>query len=300
MKLRTVGSRTIRNSARPDKPNEDALVCDDQAGIYIIADGVTSSPPEGGPYPVPSGGFLASRAFCGTLHEALAAIDSIQPTDVWDAIKIANAAVGELNRKRISDCLIDYDSEDLCGVVASIGVVIEAQLHVWHLGDCMIAVRDDRICHVATECQTQAVHEYEKRREAELARQLILQGRASGPSEIQELRRHLRIESRRDHRNSTTTADEFGRPLGYGVFTGESSALGLIQSLRLEISAGNEYIFATDGLTESVEKLCALGSYNNNTAQREVRGDELLDWFFSPDACGQSNDDKTAFLLRSL
>lgn len=221
-------------SDRADKPNEDAFVADDGRGLYLIADGVTSTPRPGDPYPQPSGGELAARAFVAAAYAFLCGhLTSGRPPGpvLRLALEAANEAIAALNRAHDRYAQANFLDKDYFGAVGTVAVIQEGACRLLHVGDTLAVLRRGDAFRLLAEIGTQDVAAYQREVRA---RGIILP-------------EPLAVLVRRDFRNHREARGIDGAPVGYGVFTGEPAAFDFLQSVIEPLRAGDRLLLATDG-----------------------------------------------------
>jgi serine/threonine protein phosphatase PrpC len=213
----------VRKGNTPDnKPLEDYVFVDVEKRIYIVCDGVTRSLVNG-EYPQRSPASRASETFARTAMGTL--LNSISHLDPQNSLRLAviegNRAVKKLNDREFSNP--DYLENDLAGTVSIIGIIYKGIFHYAYIGDVCGYLVDRKNAIRFTSPQTAKVAEYRKR-----------EGFTKGAT--------LRI--RRDFRNNKDSE------YGYGVFTGEFSALDFVEYGRITLTPGQTLVLCSDGLVD--------------------------------------------------
>lgn len=213
----------IRKNRDPQgKPLEDYIIADDRHGIYIVCDGVTRTV-LGGAYPQDSPAAAAAQLFAETAHASLVrSLPTAEPTvALYQAAVVGNAAIAQYNRERFA--VTDYLEHDLASTVAIWGVVAAGAFHFAAVGDCLGYLVGMGEATEIAHAQTAALHAYY---------------RAIAPAQ------RAALNARRDFRNNKQS------PYGYGVFTGEPSALAFVEVQTIPIVAGQRIVLASDGLLD--------------------------------------------------
>ena len=204
-------------------PNEDFLLVDEHGGIFIVVDGVSRTN-YGDEYPCPSPEAMASEKFTQSCYQSLLSNNSdilSARERVIEAIRVGNAEVASLNQDLFGDS-IDYLGSDLAGTVGILAIAEHGTLTIGYAGDVRAyGIRDGKV-ELLTEVQTSKVSELRK-----------------GPDGWSD-ETTLRI--RRDIRNNP--ADE----MGFGVFTGEDSALKFVRIIEISFRDYDNILLATDGI----------------------------------------------------
>lgn len=220
---------STKNKQADDKPNEDCVLANDPGGIYVVADGVTWLLREHVPYPCPSGGQIAARTVCETIFRILSVAMLERRGDIAllrYAIDCANAELASLNRNRRDN--LDLVYEDFFSAVVTASLVRNSKLVYGHIGDCILAKIDRSGLSIFTEQQTAAVSQFCKRARSKMA--------------YEELVRtvHAKFRNRLD-------IDDLGNTIGYGVLTGEPTALNFLRCGSVNVDPGSTFVLVTDG-----------------------------------------------------
>lgn len=275
-------TRSLKNAASADKPNEDAFIADDDHSIYLVADGVTSTPKSGTPYPNPSGGQMAAELYCRTVHARLLESSPLTPPALERSLLCANQAIFALNQAHQRYELADFWDEDYYGTVGTAAVVLDGKLVVAHLGDTLLLARRGNTFVRVTESQTQAVSAYQKR---------VRAGGNISP-------RDLAVQVRRDIRNNPQARSPEGEALGYGVFTGEKGVADFIRIYELPIHPDSVFLLLSDGLEPAARLLVEEPAQAAGFCGRLATAERCLDWLFEKTfELEKRSDDKTALLL---
>jgi serine/threonine protein phosphatase PrpC len=211
-------------------PREDATALDAERGLFVAADGVTRD--FGGvlqglmPYPDPSPATDAADAVAETALETLRDCPGTEDC-VRQALQAANEAVGDVNTDLGLWEKCDYLECDLAGAVAAVSMVREDTLTIGWIGDCGVAVvRDGRLAYLTRD---QLDH--------------LLGHLAANPATYDDARR---VYIRGTLRNRPDTLHE-GKPITYGVLTGEPEAARYIETVTLPLRPGDVVATHTDG-----------------------------------------------------
>ncbi len=211
-------------------PREDAMALDAEKRIFVAADGVTRD--WGGvlegvrPYPDPSPATDAADAAAGAVLSTLLA-DPAGEASMRRALEAANAAIREVNVQLGIAERVDWLENDLAGAVAAASTVNGDRLTAGWIGDCGVAVvRDGRLAWL-TRDQLDDVTAW----------------LAANPGTYDDARRvfiRSTLRNRPDH-----TRD--GKPITYGVLTGEEGAPHYIETSTLDLRPGDVVATHTDG-----------------------------------------------------
>jgi serine/threonine protein phosphatase PrpC len=196
---------TVKNAESEDKPNEDYFIADDSKGIYIVADGITSTPKRGEKYPNPSGGQLSAQIFCEEVYKHLLSQSKITVESAKRALRLANQEIFALNQKYNRYAEANFVDIDYFATVGSVVLVIGDKVLILHVGDTMVLLKRNSSLKLLTEVQTRSVSEYKR------------EMRDSGTA----CSRELTIEIRKNFRNNISATGINGERVGYGAFTGE-------------------------------------------------------------------------------
>lgn len=215
------GKFVVRKNCDDDeKPIEDFALVDNTNSIFIVCDGVTRSLING-EYPVPSPSAQASRIFAETVHQALVnLLPTNLPREALEmAVKDGNKAIAQFNKRNLTQ--IDYLENDLAGTVAIVGIIVDNKFYYAYNGDCYGYLISENRASSFTSPQTTKVAAY--RRQVGFGREAT-------------------IEIRRDFRNNKQ------HPFGYGVFTGEISAIDFVEYGSISLVDGQKIILVSDGV----------------------------------------------------
>lgn len=251
------------NKSAMAKPLEDYALADDRLGIYIVCDGVTRSLIDGR-YPEDSPAAKVAGLFAETVYATLVRERATMSTR--SALRVAITAGNDAIR-RFNEAVIgqpDYLENDLAGTVAIVAVADDTLLQYAYLGDCCAySVVGDRLTRL-TAPQTANVAEYRKR---------------AGPAE------NATLAIRRDFRNNRQS------DYGYGVFTGEATALEWVEWGQHALGPGRTLILASDGLAPYLDR-CPGGLAEASPGYILAEADQL-------DAqMNLRSDDKAVILIR--
>ncbi len=266
---------TIKNN-HPYKPNEDFYKADDTLGIYILADGITSTPAAGEQYPSPSGGELTARLFCDTVYEQLcAATEGINPASLRAASLTANRAIQALNTRQRRYELANFLNIDYFGCVGTVVAIAQNTLHLAHVGDGMVFLARHNHLQRLTSNQTQNVTEYKK----------------TAQTQPNFSARELTIAIRRDFRNHSQATGQNGEPVGYGVYTGQENVQDFIQIEKNPLQPGDAVLLLSDGFSPIMAQ-------NPAIFPRQQNPQTFLPWLAAENSRYETtSDDKTALLI---
>jgi serine/threonine protein phosphatase PrpC len=277
-------ARTVRNTHSAFKPNEDYFVADDQKAIYIVADGITTTPKTDADYPNPSGGQLTSRLFCETVYQFLLAQPDITRDSVYQSLLRANEAIFALNQAHGRYERANFVDEDYYGTVATVAVVIAGCCVIYHVGDTLVLWQNGTSLERITESQTQGVAAYKWKINA--IRRMIS--------------RELTVAIRRDFRNHLHARGMDGEAVGYGVFTGEPGVVDFIRSYERPIPPGTTFLMTSDGFEPLVSQLLSTPALATEFCQRLAENPNQIDWLFEQNQRIQDrHDDKTGLIISS-
>ncbi len=236
---------SIRNWQRPDKPNEDYFQADDLNGLYLLADGVTTTPSIDQPYPDPAGGQLAARTFCEHTYTYLTAhLNEVRasPTHILrTAVTVGNAAVYSLNVAHRRYEQANFLDRDYMGTVAAMAAIVGDMLHVLYVGDVMALHGRGGHLRLISEIQTESVHAYQEK---------VRRSRLVAPQE-------LKIAVRKEYRNRSHATGLNGEPVGYGVLTGEEGVLDFVRQVELHLEDQDRVLLLSDGFQPLVSAALA-------------------------------------------
>ena len=216
-------------SALARHPPEDAWARSFRHPIFVVADGVTLEPDRHGHYPDPSGAARAAQIFCQTVvREAEARYAEFSATDVPRIFVAANAAVGELNQSAgRSKETSNFWEVDLFATTGAFVVINNHAVNWATIGDANVFQLN------RTGIITFQSPEGFARRDANL------------PLEWHQIsQREQKILNRKTYRNGLNAA---GESIGYGVATGEATAVPYLKAGRLTMHRDDIIFLCTDG-----------------------------------------------------
>jgi len=261
--LNSYGKFAIRkNRENNDKPIEDFVVVDNENKIFIVCDGVTRSLVNG-EYPNPSPAAKASALFAETVHATLIDLPSTTTPkeSLSKAIVNGNNSIAEFNKNAFTK--IDYAEDDLAGTIAIVGLVKNNRFHYAYNGDCCGYLLTENGISRFTTPQTARVAIY---------REKFGFGREAT------------IKIRRDFRNNRQ------HPLGYGVYTGELSAMDFVEYSNIQLRVGQKILLASDGTSYLLET--AINTFYESSPEAIISEAEILE-----DKLGIRSDDKAIIII---
>lgn len=243
-------ARSLRHRGESDKPNEDCYLTDEHINFAALADGVTRSRSPAGEYP--PGSTVAPQQFVHKTRDAI--FREMPPVNnpkkiIREAFREANESIWSVNKiydipEKLNFDDVDYlgttgcvfwmcDAESGKALLAFIGDVIA--LHIPFFAPPKLLARD----------QLYYCHRYAKPIFAERIK------KEKFPPE--EAKRRRLIWQRREVRNNKFIRDSDGNFIGFGVLTGESSALDFVEIRCIDLKAKDRIILATDALSACIE-----------------------------------------------
>ncbi|HEY3413586.1 MAG TPA: hypothetical protein VGM51_11115 [Armatimonadota bacterium] len=232
-------------------PREDALAWDDDARIFVAADGVTrdwEAIRQGeAPYPDPSPATSAADAVARLALQAALCGDPLDRVlaEANDGVARVNDALGITGR-------CDYLKHDYAGAVAALARVDGDTLDIAWIGDCGVAViRDGRLAYL-TRDQLDGLTAF----------------LAKNPAPFDDARR---VYVRRDLRNKPDFRPG-GADVTYGVLTGEPEAISYIETASIVLEPGDIVATHTDGFRPyfALPEFFALLSGGSDRWEREL------------------------------
>ncbi len=196
---------------------EDAVLVDKCKNTYAVADGVTRDRTRNGTYPSPSPAEEAAQVVVDSIHRAIE-----MGLSVPQALTLANRDVRRLNERLGFWSSTDFLSRDLAGAVAAAAMVRGSTVDYALVGDCGLAIVDEKGCLVSE------------------TRDRVAEARSSFPADGEVEDRKVAIRSR--YRNRPT-ADH---PT-YGVLTGEDAAVEYMVCGQWRLGESDTLVLFTDG-----------------------------------------------------
>jgi hypothetical protein len=211
---------------RHPAPREDALAWDNDARVYVAADGVTrdwEAIRQGEtPYPDPSPATPAADAVARLALQAALCGDPLGRclAEANDGVARVNDALGITGR-------CDYLKRDYAGAVAAAARVSENRLEIAWIGDCGVAIIRAGALIYLTRDHLDGLTAFLK----------------ENPAPFDDARR---VYVRRDLRNKPDFHPD-GRDVTYGVLTGEAEAVSYIETASLTLEPDDVVATHTDG-----------------------------------------------------
>lgn len=211
-------SKSIENKKNIDKPNEDYFLCDDERGIYILADGV-SRDKVNGIYPNPSPSFDVSKIFVESMHKFL--LTNIDQNVnmlhlLYSAVKKGNEEIKKYNSRR------EWIDNFLPGTVGIAVIIHDHKLFFAYIGDCygLILNKNKKIF---TKCQTEKIAEHKREFTAYEIRNKI--------------------------------CNNISHPYSYGVLNGDFKAMDFVKYDKIDIKSEDKIFLCSDGFSDIINNL---------------------------------------------
>ena len=273
---------SIKNN-RETKPNEDFYKADDRLGIYLLADGITSTPGADELYPSPSGGEMVARLFCDTVYRQLYQLtDGIASEKIRQAVLFANQEIYALNTVHHRYEMANFLNIDYFGCVGTVLVATEVGFQILHIGDTMVLLARKNHLQLLTENQTKNVADYKNK----------VRNRPDFSA------RDLTIAIRRDFRNNIDASGLDGERVGYGAFTGQAGVADFIREDDICLQDGDVVLMLSDGFEPLVSNTLSNLQASQELINRLGDGDTFFRWLLSENARFEtSSDDKTAIII---
>lgn len=250
-----------RNNKRPDKPNEDFILADGQAGLFIMLDGVSRDDQA---YPNPSPSAQAAQACAQAAAEYVAQRQGQECPQqlVFGAMCAGNRAVARLNQGYSGDF-----APGACGIIALLG---EQRLDFAQIGDCAgRIIGPDGKGFVFTYDFIQPLRQYQRGR------------------------RYYEYDK---HRVRSQLCNNFRSLLGYGVLNGDPRAEDFIKCHSIPVPPGSLIALHSDGMEPWACHMAAEGREGRlaaMTAEEMVRASRAFD-----SQMGQTSDDTSVILIK--
>lgn len=238
------------------KPNEDAHVADNEAGVFAVADGVSSYWPEGQPYSGSARGGPAARTLVTAVHEFILSQEPDGLNDMEHLLRLAfrsaNIRIGSMHsHPDRTDHLYGYP-----GAVATVVMIRDSRASWVHLGDTILLhLPATGGADPLTRNQIESFTGWRER------------CRGQYPFDVRGAEAHIRVA--RDIRNKSGHAESFG------VLTGEPDALHFVETGSLLLAPGDHLVLLTDGF-QHLWKAQGINPYRT----RGVQGLPVAQWEF--------------------
>lgn len=211
MYLQTESGTRKNKISKYFKPNEDYFLHDSEKGIFVITDGVSRDIIEG-LYPNPSPSTEVAHLLTLTVFNHIS--ENLKSTKtfknlLFDAYQKGNKKIADYNQKV-------ENKHFLPGAVSLAAIFTDSSLYYCYLGDVSARKITETESFLLTKSQTEKFRRYSK----SFTRSFVRNNICNNPQ----------------------------HPLSYGVFTGENNALNFLSFHQTDISVGNKFHFATDGL----------------------------------------------------
>lgn len=229
----------------PDKfrhlshPQEDYFLISKKYPILVVADGVTliqNIIDNTGQYPNPSPAGEAARLFCeAALREAEDRYEAFKEQDIRAVFEAGNRAVGDYNQAagRTKET-VDYWTNDFYAITAALGVVKDGQVFWGSICDSYVAhfSKTGELLFRSPDCRALA--------------QTPAPKFSGNPNDLKSRTEYV-------WRVFRNRLNKKGERVGYGVITGEPTALNYLSSGSLLLGAGELIMILTDGFEHYLE-----------------------------------------------
>ncbi len=218
---------TVKNTKRPDKPNEDAVLCDADRQIYILLDGV-SRDASNGIYPVPSPAVAAAELLCDSIYKALCRSGNADMRrSLRNAIEYGNIQLSSYNT---AQGLQSFPA-------GAVGIVSCIRDHIFfyaYIGDCYGRSLLNNQIRLFTTCQTAQIEQHKSEFTADEIRNQI--------------------------------CNHICHPYGYGVLNGDPQALAFVRYGQIPEADFDSILLSSDGM-EYYLSACDPASLAESSAQ---------------------------------
>lgn len=222
---------SLKNTIRPDKPNEDLAFINNDSTLIILLDGV-SRDTKNGYYPNPSPAIDVSNIICNTITHYLSSrfkfIDNISAF-LRSAILEANQKVREYNESNNLDFW--------AGAVGIFAILYNNVFHYAFIGDCYGRSILDKQIRIFTTQQTALIAAHKKEFSSNEIRNVI----CNNPE----------------------------HPYSYGVLNGDPRAEHFLEFGSIPTSACDQIILSSDGPEEYLSK-CSISVLKESSAKELI------------------------------
>jgi len=256
-------------------PAEDSFGISKKYPIFAVADGVTLWERNAdGSYPFPSGAKIVADAFCEkSIEWAERNYQDFNIESVKEVFVYANRAIKEINDKagRTRETINFYDF-DYFHTTAALAAIKDNKLFYGRVHDCWILVID---------------------KNGEIKSDLI------DPSDMERNKcvksKHPQNFNSLSEKEITTYVHKYdrnrilenGEPCGYGVLTGEETAIKYLDARIIDLSDGDTILIYTDGFEEYIKLKEFLEIFYNWKNKKSV--DEKLKKFSDSEPIREDN-----------
>ena len=221
-------------------PREDYHLVSAKFPIFIVADGVTLKRDAEGNYPVPSGAGKVAQIFCEkVIEEAEKMYTSFSESDIPKLFLLANTVARDFNDSQgIVEGKLNYRDFDYFSATTSFALIKDGALYWWSLHDAGVQVIDS---HGSISFRSPKVTPNKEK--------FFVDQKEMSETELNKAIRST-------YRNKL---DVDGKPFGYGVVTGEESAVAYLSSGSFVLPESSSVLIFTDGF----ENYPNLDEFNN-------------------------------------
>jgi len=210
-------------------PQEDFFAVSKNYPIFVVADGVSLNFDDDKNYPNHSGAGEAAKIFCETvILEAERRYKNFDESNLKDIFELGNKAVLEYNISQgRTKNTINYWDVDLFSATTSFLLIKDSKAYWWTLCDSGIALFN------------------KNGKQLFISLNVWIMLEKFIPKNLKKITGKERFKMlHKDYRNAV---DENGRPVGYGVVTGEEAAKYYLNCGEADLNVGDLIFVYTDG-----------------------------------------------------
>lgn len=216
---------SIKNTKDISKPNEDFYLCDDNYGIYVIADGVSRDKHQG-KYPNPSPAADVSKIFVNAVYRFYLDNYSLSQSInklLFDMVQYGNEQIQLYNAKQT------WDNDFFPGTVGIVGIMARRKFCYAYIGDCSAFLIHNSKKEL-TRCQTKEIAKHRCDFDSKTIRNFICNNKQ--------------------------------HPFSYGVLNGDARAIDFLEYGDVILSPGDKILLCTDGFFDALNQVSASELYH--------------------------------------
>ncbi|MDB5204212.1 MAG: hypothetical protein JWP09_240 [Candidatus Taylorbacteria bacterium] len=232
--------QTRKHEGDGDKPNEDVFGFN-RWGFVALGDGVTRSRATDGTYPVHVAKVAPNTFLAAMLAEYCEFQGGVLEMFLRNAFKKANETITIASEEQgVTSHTVDYGVTDYLGTTGVCLLVHEGRAALAYIGDPIaLYLPKGGTPRLLTTDQLKPCHRFGKPHFSAMVSSTVSQ---------KEVNNRRTFWQRSQVRNNPAAIDPSGNLIGFGVLTGEPSALEFLQIVELQVQPGDRFILSSDAL----------------------------------------------------